>query len=109
SMVQALVSTTSGAGGTVGVSEILASDYPALKVYPNPAREEVHFELAGALQEEQHEVILFDYTGKAVQHFIISGNRTYTLKTNALSSGIYFYRVLKQGLPVQHGKLVITQ
>lgn len=109
SMVQALVSTTSGAGGTVGVSEILASDYPALKVYPNPAKDGVTITFPPLENGGQFEWALYHYTGKQVHTLTAQSAQTYLLDTQTFAQGLYYYRVYLKGEAYTQGKLIIVK
>ena len=63
------------------------------KWYPNPAKDEVYYEIQ--LSEEQSgQVVIIDLMGKEhVSALLNSGNNKTTFDIKSLPSGIYFYRV----------------
>lgn len=72
-----------------------------LKVYPNPAVDNLHFETDADLRR----ITLFDASGRLLRQMEVSG-REATLYTADCPSGLHFYRVEWQDGRVSHGKWV---
>ncbi|WP_462249973.1 T9SS type A sorting domain-containing protein [Ekhidna sp.] len=65
-------------------------DIDELKLYPNPADEEVTLEFADGVSEDK-EWIIFDQAGREVlKGSVERGTRTMTVRTSDLPSGLYF-------------------
>jgi hypothetical protein len=78
-----------------------------LKCYPNPARDEVTFDLSGI--SEASRVSIHNSMGHLVQSADAApGKGELTLSTSALSNGVYFYEVSAGELHFS-GKLVIIR
>lgn len=76
---------------------------PDVKVYPNPAKGEfVYFE---GLDFEKLE--LYDSNSHLVLSKDINGLDKYVFAISAITPGIYFYQLKKQGLLLTSGKLII--
>lgn len=87
----------------MGVDEIAESYQVA--VYPNPATNYVTFEFSkdGIINANLQ---VTDAMGRVVLHKSITDNHSLTIKTDAWSSGIYFYSIVGKNLKTS-GKLIV--
>jgi len=76
-------------------------DQQRFVVYPNPAKEQVHF---SGLSPNQ-DVLFFSNLGQAM--FTIQGKQTQTADVSNLASGLYYYRIVEgENSEVYFGKFV---
>ncbi len=87
----------------LGIAEQQAGDI-RLKVYPNPAREFVVFELNKASRTGT--IVIYNSTGTETARLQTTGNRT-TWHTGNIKPGLFFYRVETEE-KVLSGKIVIS-
>ncbi len=85
---------------TIGTDEYIANEV-SLKVYPNPAKKFVVFELNKASRT----IVIYNSTGTETARLQTTGNRT-TWHTVNIKPGLFFYRVETEG-KVLSGKIVI--
>lgn len=84
-----------------------------LHVFPNPAKDYVQFEIAGATPQapfkegEPVRIIIMDVYGKQVARKEITSEQT-VLDVRLLPNGVYFYRATLEGI-FYSGKLVIQK
>lgn len=79
-----------------------------VKVYPNPAKDQLFFQLPFTPDKSPFNLELLDYTGKIVNSFKTEAGKTFVLDLPALSGGIYFYRLYQNGAALANGKFVVT-
>lgn len=72
-----------------------------LKIYPNPAVEDLHFEA----EEEMTRVVLLDAQGRVLRTQAVFGTQA-VLPTAAYPCGIYFFRIEWRDGKISHGKWV---
>lgn len=82
------------------------SNSEVVSVYPNPANEVINFKFKDAT--EKRKIELYDAIGELVLSEEASTQNT-SLKTHQLKSGIYFYRILVNGIIVNTNKIVIIK
>ncbi len=71
---------------------------PTVKVYPNPALNQISFEMP---QSRDAEIYIYDISGKLVSQTTANqGNTTVTMDVSNLKAGLYFYKVLINKTPV---------
>ena len=87
----------------VGIKE---PDNNSFMIYPNPAKDFVHFEVRRSVFGV-NELRLFDVYGRQVTGKVITSEQT-ILDVSGLPVGVYFYR-LELGEEVYSGKLVIQR
>jgi hypothetical protein len=87
---------------TTSINVIRKSDTKVL-VFPNPMVNEVHFKFSKD-ETAEIEIILFSIDGKLITK--TSGNSSITINTELLSSGMYFYKVIKDGKAIAANKLI---
>jgi hypothetical protein len=87
---------------TTSINVIRKSDTKVL-VFPNPMVNEVHFKFSKD-ETAEIEIILFSIDGKLITK--TSGNSSITINTELLSSGMYFYKVIKDGEAIAANKLI---
>ncbi|QQS29944.1 MAG: T9SS type A sorting domain-containing protein [Sphingobacteriales bacterium] len=81
-------------------------EQPLLSVYPNPAKNYVHFVMPA--DEKQYRIIITNMYGKQVAvHLLVNGKLAWN--TDNISSGMYFCALVKQnGEVAETHKLVIA-
>ncbi|MFT5665970.1 MAG: hypothetical protein ACI9DK_000147, partial [Vicingaceae bacterium] len=84
------------------INVIRKSDTKVL-VFPNPMVNEVHFKF-NKDETAEIEIILFSINGKLITK--TSGNSSITINTELLPSGMYFYKVIKDGKAIAANKLI---
>lgn len=95
---------------------------PELKIFPNPATNQVTFRFGGKLSDGDSKITLYDLVGKPVAEGILpKGRMEVTLDTRNLAAGLYCYRVTNDKFigsshttagvsqATQHGKILITR
>lgn len=63
---------------------------PAIKLYPNPAKENVTFVING--NDSQTDFMIFDITGRLVSNGSMNGNEAKTVSLKDFKSGTYFVK-----------------
>ncbi|MEX2589582.1 MAG: T9SS type A sorting domain-containing protein [Chitinophagales bacterium] len=96
--------------GNIGLPEGIVIPQPEIdikvSVYPNPFIESTTFSLEGIYQiREPAELRIYNLLGQEVERESITQNR-YVFSREALSSGIYIYKIRVAGKLVASGKLV---
>lgn len=80
-----------------------------VRLYPNPASGQITIEFKEALEAE-HEITLYSVTGQQQTSYILAdGQQTFTLDTNRIPAGMYFYKINQKGHSLQNGKLMIIK
>ncbi|MCF8237789.1 MAG: T9SS type A sorting domain-containing protein [Saprospiraceae bacterium] len=77
----------------------------SLKVFPNPARADVQFQLDGAWHNDL-QFLLIDAMGRSVKRDQFDGN-VYMLNRAGLEKGIYFYLIQGAGNTLHSGKVIL--
>lgn len=78
------------------------------KVYPNPANDEVYFELQSPADNNTR-LVLLDPVGKVVQRIRLDADQKLVrMELQSLAPGMYSYRLERQS-EVGHGKLMIVK
>jgi hypothetical protein len=81
----------------------------AVKVYPNPAVEEVYLEIA-LPPAKGGEWVLYDALGRAaLREKVLPGQQAYTFSLAGLPAGLYFWTISGEGRQAESGKLIITK
>ncbi len=82
---------------------------PELKVYPNPAKDQVTFQFNEEVRNAETHLCVFDLEGKLMDEKLIEpGEREIILDTRRYAPGIYCY-MLNQATPGAQGKFVIVR
>lgn len=89
---------------TTGIAEI---DSKQLRVFPNPAKEEVNFDVSGLDIEEEMVINLYNTLGELVKQVKIGEEQLLTISTVDLSAGVYFYQLQTEAEILEKGKLVV--
>ncbi|MCW5924306.1 MAG: HYR domain-containing protein [Saprospiraceae bacterium] len=79
----------------------------ALRVYPNPVSAEEALFIEG-LDMEGSDFVLRDLTGRLVLEASVTSGQVRVGEAN-LANGLYFFSILKNGLPVGSGKVVVVR
>ncbi|HZV71488.1 MAG TPA: T9SS type A sorting domain-containing protein [Saprospiraceae bacterium] len=92
---------------TVGIQEYIYVQQHKVKVYPNPAVDEINFDV-GDLKDLQ--LKLFSLQGQKIIHQdLIAGNNKIKLDKN-LTPGLYIWRVFSNnGYHIETGKILVLQ
>lgn len=83
-------------GQLVSINEKTTNDFFILKLYPNPAKEQITI-LVGKEKQSEMKIELFDITGKRVIDLNTNSAKT-TINTSELEAGIYFVRISDEGI-----------
>jgi hypothetical protein len=90
--------------GWVGVHDYESKNI--ISLYPNPAKEELHFKINN---QENVEINIIDSKGKRITSLVVNGGEA-TVDTRNYCSGIYFYEVLdKKNSLITRGKFSVVQ
>lgn len=79
----------------------------AIKVYPNPAKDEVHIEFSKLIETGQ--ISIFGLMGNIVSVLNISNSTKYVFKTENFSNGVYFYEIMVSKEIKHSGRIVIIK
>ena len=85
-------------------------DKQFVKIYPNPASQQLNFNIVFPNNQEEFQLVIFDSNSKEKKRENISmlhGN--YSLDVKNLSSGIYFYSLVSKNKVYQSGKFILTK
>lgn len=103
-----------GTGYPVCDSSIILTASPAifkstevLKLYPNPAQDNLYLELFEPFQNSG-ELVLYNQMGQEMQRFVLADRQTeFQFSVSDLAAGIYFYQLLEKGILRNNGKLIV--
>jgi hypothetical protein len=90
---------------STGIDQPLASDLKALKLYPNPASEQIWIEIPSGLEGQDIPVYIFDTSGRQLHHSML---RTNMLDVSGYAPGIYYIRAVIEG-EAYYSKLLINR
>ncbi|MBK9336065.1 MAG: hypothetical protein IPM98_05570 [Lewinellaceae bacterium] len=90
---------------TVGLWQPLRPEY-AVQVAPHPLTEASWVTIPGAPESGDYRLYVFDLTGRSVQE-ITADTPQFLLQKDALTTGMYLFRVERDGLLLGSGKLVV--
>ncbi len=77
-------------------------------IYPNPANENTVLNFKSELNFREQYVEILDITGKRVAlNNVPVGSKKFNLNTQEVSSGIYFVRLVAEGVQVETKKIII--
>ena len=94
------------AASSVGVNEI--SENTEIKIYPNPANDELNI-VQSAMSNQQLAVSILDALGKTIIASITFNNSA-TINTSSLSEGMYFVRITDaNGVVVKMQKVAVVR
>lgn len=80
-----------------------------MKVYPNPAKHQVTFQIFEAFKAQSHQIKIINARGKPILDRNFSSNKI-TLTTSAVKPGLYAYRLTNnKGQLVKTGKIVLVE
>lgn len=95
-------------GGQTNISKTKTSQ-ELLKVYPNPAKDNVTFEY-NLSETANINIVVAGITGQVVYQTELANNSgKISWNTNSIAAGVYTYKLVKDGQALQVGKLVITK
>jgi type IX secretion system substrate protein len=78
-----------------------------VRVFPNPAKEEVHIALPAPMSGEW---VLFNQLGRVVRREVLPpGQPELSVMLNGVSPGLYFWQVRAEGRQVGSGKLIVLE
>ena len=91
----------------VGMMEVILQDNEQVFVFPNPANTEVNIRLPENFGKNAQQARLFDHLGREVlRQPLSSGEPTHTLNIASLPAGIYYIRIIGNGISVVAGRVV---
>lgn len=94
--------------GTLSAPSLDGTNAETIKIYPNPFSTSTTIVINNQSQFIGSELKMYNCIGEEVISVIIS-EQTTILRTNNLSSGIYFYRLITNNKIMQSGKLISQQ
>jgi len=78
-------------------------------IYPNPTSKDIQIHLNSKLQtKNQYQFQILDMYGKVLKEFEVDSQKLF-LEVNDLKQGVYFGRLLENGLPVGTQKISILR
>lgn len=93
-------------GNSLGVTDVVPA--PSLTLQPNPANQSVLLNF-GALGGNDDRVVVFDALGAQVTaEPVLAGQRSITLNTAELLSGVYFVSIIRSGAALSTQRLVVA-
>ncbi|MEM7038687.1 MAG: T9SS type A sorting domain-containing protein, partial [Bacteroidota bacterium] len=96
---------------TIGWPIVIANDPVeapyAVRVYPNPATSEVYARVDGLPVGTVLDFELYDLMGRKVSANVFSADNVFRADLGNLSTGVYVYRVVREGQLVKAGKLIL--
>jgi hypothetical protein len=79
----------------------------SFRVFPNPAVQTVTFEFLSQTNLQDLTISIFDSRGAMVREFSSLTAPTLSWDTDEMSPGIYVYRVIRDGVAIGDGKILI--
>ena len=76
------------------------------KVYPNPAKGKINFQLPGNVTSPDLKLFVFNVTGEKLKEILMQSAVT-SISVNAYVPGIYFYKVINKDEALYSGKFII--
>ena len=76
------------------------------KVYPNPAKDNINFQLPGNVASPDLKLFVFNVTGEKLKEVMMQSAVT-SISVNAYIPGIYFYKVINKDEALYTGKFII--
>ena len=108
SEVRLLVQAGSGFGGTTPVEPVVLAPRREVRVFPNPATENIN--IAYRLEEGEVATIkLFDFKGTLLVEQQVTGAGIFVKSTQYLNSGVYFCEAVLNGEALLRNKLVVVK
>jgi hypothetical protein len=92
----------------LGVEDLGTKDI-GFRVYPNPAKEQINISITNQYAEKPRLISIVDILGKEVIKTQILNDDKATLSTNDLETGIYFVRIIENGVAIETQKLFIQR
>ena len=79
---------------------------PGFKVYPNPAKDNINFQLPVNVASQDLKLFVFNVTGEKLKEVMMQSGIT-SISMNAYVPGIYFYKVINKDEALYAGKFII--
>jgi Secretion system C-terminal sorting domain len=92
---------------SVGINSTLNSE-DGVKIYPNPANDQVNVELKGLASGDVYSLEILDATGRLISKEENIQSATKTINTSSLSAGMHYVRIVS-GKDARVEKLVINK
>jgi uncharacterized delta-60 repeat protein len=90
--------------GSVGIEG--NTNMTDVRIYPNPAKDKITFEISGNDLNMHLRLLLTDVLGKSVKEFFVNSTYT-TIQLNEFNSGVYFYQIIGETKILKTGKIII--
>jgi len=87
------------------VASIDGNTIGQISVYPNPATNQVNFDLANNVADM---ITIFDISGRVIESIQINGSIE-SLNVENFENGIYFYQVINNNEAIKTGKFVVSK
>lgn len=94
--------------GIVGVSVTELTNVNDITIYPNPFSSSATISITDLSQINKAELVMYNVLGEVVLSTKLPEQLT-TIKTNHLSSGVYFYKIIFENKIIQSGRLISKQ
>jgi len=88
------------------VKESKELENSGFKVYPNPAKDRINFQLPGNVSSPDLKLFVFNVTGEKLKEVIMQSALT-SVSVNGSVPGIYFYKVINKAETLYAGKFII--
>lgn len=92
---------------TNSISEVYNNS--KLSVYPNPAKEIVHFKYKGKTTSQKLSITIVNSVGITVAEIPLSTNNNTSWQTNNIPTGVYFYQLRDVGKIIATGKIILIK
>ncbi|MFZ1678364.1 MAG: T9SS type A sorting domain-containing protein [Saprospiraceae bacterium] len=90
---------------TVGIEDYIYNQQHKVKVYPNPAVDEINIDVG---DEENLQLDIFNLQGQKIIHQILTSGNNKIILNNGIIPGMYFWRVYdRKGVGVESGKVIV--
>lgn len=98
--------------GSTGIPELVSKDVTAVSIFPNPVQTVAHIEYSLPVNGK---VVfsLYDMLGKEVMRPVegneVSGIHSQIIDMTGIPEGVYFFRMLVNGISVDSGKAIVSR
>jgi len=90
---------------TVDMDEAIEPDQPQITVYPNPAKEDIHFDLGASYRDVVLDI--YDMRGSLVRHLDVNSSSHFTMPVQGLGEGLFVFRITAREKVIGQGKIIV--
>lgn len=76
------------------------------KVFPNPAKDQINFQLPGGISQQELKLSIFNAVGEKIKDDILQSTTT-SVSLNGYKAGIYVYKVMSKEQLLYTGKFIV--